>query len=144
MIAGFAEFSRFRRWGYTLFLIVGVLEIPAQAHFRLYAPFCDLRMAWDNSRLSLMKVPHFVLFGVFFLFTAWQFDRLDRRSLSWSLVATLALGILVELEEGATRTGNCRLADLLPDVGGALIAMALFLVPLILLRNRAADRIPPG
>jgi len=100
MIAGFTRFSRFRRWGYTLFLIVGVLGIPAQAHFRLYAPFCDLRMAWDNSRLSLMKVPHFVLFGVFFLFTAWQFARLDRRSLSWSLVATLALGILVELEEG--------------------------------------------
>jgi len=143
MIAGFAEFSRFRRWGYTLFLIVVVLGIPAQAHFRLYAPFCDLRMAWDNSRLSLTKVPHFVLFGLFFLFTAWQFARLDRRSLSWSLVATLALGILVELEEGATRTGNCRLADLLPDVGGALIALAI-LVPLILLRNRAADRIPPG
>ena len=73
----------------------------------------------------------------------WQFDRLDRRSLSWSLVATLALGILVELEEGATRTGNCRLPDLLPDVGGALIAMALLLPP-ILLRSRAADRIPPG
>ena len=143
MIASFTRFSRLRRWGYTLLVIVGVLRIPAQAHFRLYAPLCDLRMAWDNSRLSLTKVPHFVLFGVFFLITAWQFDRLDRRSLSWSLVTTLALGILVELEEGATRTGNCRLADLLPDLGGALIAMA-FLVPLILLRNRAADRIPPG
>jgi len=143
MIASVTRFSRFRRWGYTLLVIVGALRIPAQAHFYLYAPLCDLRMAWDNTRLSLTKVPHFAVFAVFFLFTAWQFDRLDRRSLSWSLVATLALGILVELEEGATRTGDCRLADLLPDVGGALIAMA-FLVPLILLRNRAADRIPPG
>ena len=143
MIASVTRFSRFRRWGYTLLVIVGALRIPAQAHFHLYAPLCDLRMAWDNSRLSVTKVPHFAVFAVFFLFTAWQFDRLDRRSLSWSLVTTLALGILVELEEGATRTGNCRLADLLPDLGGALIAMA-FLVPLILLRNRAADRIPPG
>jgi len=143
MIASVTRFSRFRRWGYTLLVIVGALRIPAQAHFRLYAPLCDLRMAWDNLRLSVTKVPHFAVFAVFFLFTAWQFDRLDRRSLSWSLVATLALGILVELEEGATRTGDCRLADLLPDVGGALIAMA-FLVPLVLLRNRAADRIPPG
>jgi len=143
MIVGFTRFSRLRQWGYTLVVIVGVLRIPAQAHFRLYAPLCDFRMAWDNSRLSLTKVPHFVLFGAFFLFTLWQFDRLDRRSLSWSLVATLALGILVELEEGATRTGNCRLPDLLPDVGGALIAMALLLPP-ILLRSRAADRIPPG
>ncbi len=143
MTVGFTRFSRWRRWAYTLFVIVGVLRIPAHAHFRLYAPVCDLRMAWNNSRLSLHKVPHFVLFGAFFLFTVWQFDRLDRRSLSWSLVATLALGILVELEEGATRTGNCRLPDLLPDLGGALIATA-FLLPLILLRNRAADRIPPG
>jgi len=143
MIVGFTRFSRFRQWSYTLVVIVGVLRIPALAHFRLYAPLCDFRMAWDNSRLSLTKVPHFVLFGAFFLFTLWQFDRLDRRSLSWSLAATLALGILVELEEGATRTGNCRLADLLPDVGGAVIAMA-FLLPLILLRSRAADRIPPG
>ncbi len=143
MIASVTRFSRWRRWGYTLVVIAGALRIPAQSHFRLYAPLCDFRMAWDNSRLSLTKVPHFVLFGAFFLFTVWRFDRLDRRSLLWSLVATLALGILVELEEGATRTGNCRLPDLLPDVGGALIAMA-FLLPLILLRHRAADRLPPG
>jgi len=143
MIVGITRFLRLRRWAYSLVVIVGVLRIPAHVHFRLYAPVCDLRMAWNNSRLSLTKVPHFVLFGAFFLFTVWQFDRVDRRSLSWSLVATLALGILIELEEGATRTGNCRLPDLLPDLGGALIAMA-FLLPLILLRNRAADRIPPG
>jgi len=104
MIASFTRFSRFRRWGYTLFVIVGALRIPAQAHFRLHAPLCDFRMAWDNSRLSLTKVPHFVLLGVFFLFTAWQFDR--------------------------------------PDLGGAIIAMALP-VPVILLRNRAVERIAP-
>ncbi len=141
MIASFTRFSRFRRWGYTLFMIVGVLRIPTQAHFRLYVPACDLGLSWVNVRLSLTKVPHFALFGVFFLLTAWQFDRPGRRTY-WSLIATLALGVLVELEEGATRTGNCRLADLVPDLGGALIAMAL-LGAVILLRQRAVDRLPP-
>ena len=38
----------------------------------------------------------------------------------------LLLGLLVESsQEGATRTGNCRLTDVLPDVVGGLIAMAL-------------------
>ncbi len=143
MIATFARLSRFRRWGYTLFLIAGVLRIPTQAHFRFYVPACDLGLSWDNVRISLIKIPHFVLFGVFFLFTAWQFDRRDRRTFSWSLVATLALGVLVELEEGATRTGNCRLADLLPDLGGGILAIALLLA-LLLFRNRAARQMPPA
>jgi len=143
MIPTHTRFSRFRRWGYTLFMIVGVLRIPTQAHFRLYVPDCDLGVSWDNLRLSLTKVPHFVFFGVFFLFTVWQFDRLDRRTFSWSLIATLLLGLLVELEEGVTRTGDCRLADLLPDLGGGLIAMSLLLA-LILLRNRAARQTPPA
>ena len=73
----------------------------------------------------MTKVPHIVLFGFFFLLTAAQFDRVDRKMLGWSLAATFVLGLLVELEEGATRTGNCRLTDVVPDVVGALIAMVL-------------------
>ncbi len=73
----------------------------------------------------MTKVPHIVLFGFFFLLTALQFDHVDRRMLGWSFVATVVLGLLVEVEEGATRTGNCRLTDVLPDAVGALIAMAL-------------------
>jgi VanZ family protein len=66
-----------------------------------------------------------ILFGLFVLVTLAMFDRMDRRALGWRLVATGALGLLVELLEGATRTGNCRLTDLLPDLTGALVAMAL-------------------
>ncbi len=72
----------------------------------------------------MTKVPHIALFAFFFALTAVQFDRLDLRSLRWSLIATTALGLLVEFEEGATRTGNCRLTDVLPDIAGALIAGA--------------------
>ena len=66
---------------------------------------------------------------------ATQFVRVDRRTVAWSLVATLALGVLVELEEGVTRTGNCRMTDVQPDLVGALVAMAL-LMAVMLIRSR--------
>jgi hypothetical protein len=40
-------------------------------------------------------------------------------------IATIAIGILIELEEGATGTGMCRATDLLPDGIGALIGAAI-------------------
>jgi hypothetical protein len=67
-----------------------------------------------------------VLFGLFALVTAAQFNRLDRRTIYWSLAAVAALGLIVELEEGTTRTGNCRITDVMPDIVGALA----MLVPL--------------
>ena len=55
--------------------------------------------------------------------------------LGWSFAATVALGLLVEIEEGATRTGNCRLTDVLPDAAGALIGMVL-IAALAMVRGR--------
>ena len=124
-----------RRWAYGAYMLVAIARIPARTGFRLDGRRCDLRLSLENAQLSLTKVPHIVLFGVFSLITVVQFDRLDRRALVWSLLATLALGTLVELEEGATRTGNCRLTDVLPDVVGALIAMTLVMATLVV-RNR--------
>ena len=63
-----------------------------------------------------------VLFGVFFLLAALQFERFDRRTVALSLLFTGALGLIVEVEEGAPRTGSCRLTDVLPDLVGALVA----------------------
>lgn len=119
-----------RRWAYGAYMLVAIARIPARTGFRLDGRRCDVRLSLENVHLSLTKVPHIVLFGVFFLITAVQFDRLDRRALVWSLLATFALGTLVELEEGATRTGNCRLTDVLPDVVGAVIAMLLVMATL--------------
>jgi len=91
----------------------------------------------ENIGLSLTKIPHVMLFGFFFLLTAAQFDRIDRKTLVWSGLATLIMGFLVELEEGATRTGNCRLTDVLPDILGALIVGAL-LMSITSIRRRGA------
>ena len=108
-------------------MLVAILRIPARVGFRLVAPVCDTRMTLTNAGLSMTKVPHIALFAIFFVLTALQFERLNHRALRWSLLATVALGVLVELEEGATRTGNCRLTDVLPDIMGALIASAAIL-----------------
>lgn len=106
-------------------MIVAVTRIPARTGFQMRLPACDTRLSLHNAQLSMTKVPHVVLFGFFFLLTALQFDRIGRRMLGWSFVATLGLGLLVEIEEGATRTGNCRLTDVLPDAAGALIGIVL-------------------
>ena len=109
-------------------MLYGVTRIPARTGYRLISPVCDTRLTLENAGLSLTKVPHIVMFGLFFLITVVQFDRIDRRALTWSLGATLALGVIVELEEGATRTGNCRITDVLPDLLGALIVAAVLMI----------------
>jgi VanZ family protein len=116
-------------------MAVAVARIPARTGFRVNGPRCDLRLSLENAQLSLTKLPHIVLFGLFFLLTVVQFDRIDRRALAWSVLATFALGLLVEFEEGATGTGNCRLTDVLPDLCGALIVM-LLMVAVIATRDR--------
>ena len=132
-----------RRWAYAAYMLFAVAQIPARTGFRLRAPACDTRLTLHNAQLSMTKVPHIVLFGFFFLLTALQFDHVDRSMLGWSFIATVALGLLVELEEGATRTGNCRLTDVLPDAVGALIAMALVTGIAAVLR-RFTDTSPHG
>jgi VanZ family protein len=109
-------------------MLVAVARIPARTGFHLVSPSCDTRLTLENVGLSLTKIPHVVLFGLFCLLTAVQFDRIDRHTLGWSIMATGALGLLVEFEEGATRTGNCRITDVLPDVVGALIAITLLAI----------------
>lgn len=121
--------------GIRAYMLIAIARIPARTGFPLDGRRCDLRLSLENAQLSLTKLPHIVLFGLFFLITVVQFDRLDRRAFAWSLLATFALGTLVELEEGATRTGNCRLTDLLPDGVGALMAMML-VVATLAIRDR--------
>ena len=117
-----------RRWIYSGYMVVAIARIPARTGFRLDTPSCDMQLSLGNVARSMTKLPHMILFGMFFLLTAIQFDRVDRRTLVWSLLATLVLGLIVEIEEGATRTGNCRMTDVLPDLFGAVVVMALIIV----------------
>lgn len=116
---------RFRHAAYTLVVAFALLRLPARARFALQPPTCDLSLDTAHLAASLAKLPHLILFAVFCLLTILQFDRIDRRAFAWSVAATLALGAYVELMETMTRRGNRRLADLLPDLAGALAACAL-------------------
>lgn len=118
-------------------MLVSVVRIPARTGFHLSSPMCDTRLTAENVGLSLTKVPHMVLFGIFYLLTVLQFDVFGRRTILVSLAATAGLGLLVELEEGATRTGNCRITDVVPDLVGALIVAGLLIVCARI--TRAAD-----
>ena len=126
-----------RRWAYALCMVVAVSWIPARVGFHLVIPACDTDLKLANAGRSMTKVPHIALFALFFAVTALQFEQVTRRALIWSLLSTTALGALVELEEGASRTGNCRLADLLPDIAGAVIAGVVVLAGARLVASRS-------
>ena len=129
-----------RRWAFAAYIVYAITRIPARTGFRLIAPACDTRITLENIGLSLTKVPHVVLFGFFFLLIAMQFDRVDRKTVAWSVVATAAMGLIIELEEGATRTGHCRLTDVLPGILGALVAgLLLMSIAAVYRRARSSD-----
>lgn len=131
-----------RRWIYGAYMVVAVLRIPARVRFRLVAPVCDVHLTLANAGRSMTKVPHLALFAAFFVLTVLQFDHLNARTLRWSLLATILLGLLVELEEGASRTGNCRITDVLPDIIGAGIAATLLFGGALLLGMSRRVRTP--
>ena len=132
-----------RRWVYAAYVLYGVLAIPSRTGFHLEPPACNLQLTSENFAASLTKVPHVVLFGCFFLLTVVQFDRIDRRAVGWSFAATVGMGVLIELQEGATRTGYCRMTDVAPDVWGALIAMAHVIAAVMIHRQWTSRRNRP-
>jgi hypothetical protein len=132
----------YRRWVYAAYMLFAILRIPSRTGFHLQSPACNLRLTSENFAASLTKVPHVVLFGFFFLLTVAQFDRVDKKAVAWSFLATLGMGVLIELEEGATRTGYCRMTDVAPDALGALIAMAP-LIAAVMMHRQWASRLNP-
>ena len=112
------------RWAYAIFVILAFVWIPARTGFHLHPPPCQMQFTLDLVLGSIIKYKHISLWAAFFLMTWVQFRRRPY-ALLIAAVATLAVGILIELEEGATGTGNCRATDLLPDLTGALIGTVI-------------------
>jgi hypothetical protein len=118
------------RWAYVAFIVAGLAYFPARVGFRLEPHACELALSVPLAMLSLTKKAHITLFALFFVFSSAQTGSRpsDRSVLLFSTLATLAMGALVELAEGVTGSGNCRLRDLIPDsVGIVLGAAALIL-----------------
>jgi len=54
-----------------------------------------------------------------------QFPVRGGSALAWSALSTLVMGVFVELLEGATQTGHCRLRDLVPDTAAAALGTVI-------------------
>ena len=119
---------RGKRWAYLAFVVLGLLYSPAQTHFRVHAPKCEqLLPTMHVLVLSLHNYAYIALFAGFYWMSWVQFRRSDARGI-WALVATLVVGVLVEIAEGMTGRGHCRVRDLVPDAAGAVGAALLLAV----------------
>jgi hypothetical protein len=117
------------RWAYFVFVGLGLLFFPARVGFHFHPKPCECVLNVDLALFSLTNYKHIVLFGIFFLLTAVQArsHRL-RAQLLIAAAAVLAMGVYVEVAEGLTGVGHCRLRDLVPDMAGALAGALAWVV----------------
>lgn len=116
------------RWAYAAFVVLGLLYFPAKAGFQLAPRPCQLAFDIPLAIHSLTNYGHIVLFALFFVMTSAQFPVSERRAVAWSAAATVAMGALVEVAQGVTGEGNCRLRDLIPDSVGILFGSMIVLL----------------
>jgi len=116
------------RWAYVAFVVLGLLYFPAKVGLRLAPRPCQLAFDIPLAVHSLTNYAHIVLFAMFFVMTSAQFRMSNRRAFAWSAVATVVMGALVEVAQGITGEGNCRLRDLIPDSVGILIGSIIVLL----------------
>src|SRR5687768_17593309 len=108
------------RWAYVTFVVLGLLYFPASVGFRINPQPCESIPNLPLAVYSLRNYQHIVLFVLFFLMTSAQFRMSQWRGYAWAAVACIAMGLLVELAQGISGKGHCRLPDLIPDAAGVL------------------------
>jgi len=115
-----------KRWAYLIFCVLALLSFAARAGFELDPHRCELLVGPELALYSFRNFPHIVLFALFFLLSRLQFT--GSRATAIALIATLAMGALVELAEGVSGRGHCRLRDLLPDATGAALGWLAYVM----------------
>ena len=114
-----------RRWAYIAFIVLSLMMIPLRTGFRLVRPSCDLTPMPSQLAQSVGNVPHIVIFALLYIVSAIQFRGRNVARFMWPAVIAFGFGIVLELEQGATRTGNCDLQDLVPNTIGIIFGMIL-------------------
>ena len=109
------------RWAYALGAFVALLSFPARTGFELDPKACELLVGSELALHSFTNYAHIILFGLFALISRAQFR--GSHANVWAFAATLVMGLLLELAQGLSGQGHCRMRDLLPDAAGALIAL---------------------
>ena len=125
------------RWAYVTFVALGLLFFQARVGFHLNPQPCECALNVPLALFSLTNYGHVVLLAIFFLLTAVQARGYPApRQYLIAAGAVLTMGVYVEVAEGITGKGHCRLRDLVPDAAGALLG-ALVLVSIQKLRAPA-------
>lgn len=125
---------RVSRWVFAIFVVLAVLYFPVRGGFDLAAPTCQWTFDLALAAHSLTNYPHMVLFAIFYLLTYAQLPGVQGAA-AWSVAACLAMGLAVELAQGAAGYGNCRMRDMIPNTVGAL-AGALIVTVIAKIRHR--------
>ena len=123
------------RWAYITFVLLGLLYFPASVGFRLNPQPCELTPNLALAIYSLTNYAHIVLFALFFLMTSAQLRMSRWSAFGFAALAAITMGVLVELAEGITGQGHCRLRDLIPDAVGIFLGSGI-----VLLWNRIRRR----
>ena len=143
ILIGFA--LRGKRWAYVSYIVLSLAYFPMRSGFDLAPSACQLAFGADLALLSMTNYAHVILFAIFFAISAIHFG--GRRWAARSIliragIATVLMGAAVELAQGATGNGNCRLRDLIPDTMGAALG-AILLVLTHRLAHRGPGRVRP-
>ncbi len=117
------------RWAYVTYVVLGLLFFPARVGFHLHPHPCELALNVPLALFSLTNYGHIILFAIFFLMTSVQArGRSVRTQLLIAMAAVLAMGVCVEVAEGLTGKGHCRLRDLIPDTAGGLVGAVCLMI----------------
>ncbi len=112
------------RVAYVLFVGLALAYFPARAGFALEPRPCQLVFDAQLAVFSLTNYAHTILFALFFVMSYAQVGESGRSRRAAFVVAglaTLLMGALVEVAQGVTGAGNCRLRDLIPDSVGIVV-----------------------
>ncbi|HKR66913.1 MAG TPA: VanZ family protein [Thermoanaerobaculia bacterium] len=110
---------RVSRWTYAILIPLSLLYFPLQSG--VVRPVeCEWTFNWRLAIYSLGNYAHIAMFAIFFVLTLAQLRNV-RRAMTWSFIACLVMGFLVEIAEGASGVHHCRMRDLIPDMAGASV-----------------------
>ncbi len=117
------------RWAYVAFALLGLLYFPLKQGFDLSPTACEMLPSGRLALYSLQNYPHIVMFSFFFVLSYLQFRGSSSHSrFAFATLATLVMGLLVELTQGISGTGHCRMRDLIPDAAGVLLGATYVLL----------------
>lgn len=118
------------RWAYAGFMLSSLLYFPAKAAFAIEPHGCEMIPSWALAVYSFHNYAHITLFAFVFIVSAVHFSKSgsSTRSIFWkAAVGSLIYGAVIEIGEGLSGQGHCRLRDLLPDSLGILIGISVIL-----------------